>query len=208
MLQSSISIFTAMNYLAHAYLSFNHPDILVGNMISDFVKGKKQFDYPAAIQKGIRLHRAIDNFTDEHPATREAKQYFRPAVGLYAGAFVDIVYDHFLALDSNELTEQEWKNFAVVTYRQLSEQPEWLPEKFARMLPYMSSQNWLYNYRFTWGMENSFGGLVRRAAYLTDSSQAFSLFTAPYAELKQQYEVFFPQLKAFASSQFDALISQ
>ncbi len=35
-----------MNYLAHAYLSFNDPEILVGNMISDFVKGKKKFDYP------------------------------------------------------------------------------------------------------------------------------------------------------------------
>ncbi len=197
-----------MNYLAHAYLSFNHPDILVGNMVSDFVKGKKQFDYPASIQKGIRLHRAIDNFTDEHPVTREAKQYFRPAVGLYAGAFVDIVYDHFLALDSNELSEQDWKDFANYTYRQLAAQPEWLPEKFARMLPYMSSQNWLYNYRFTWGMENSFGGLVRRAAYLTDASQAFSLFTTHYAELKQQYQTFFPQLKAFASSQFDILIKQ
>ncbi len=182
-----------MNYLAHAYLSFNHPDILVGNMISDFVKGKKQFDYPLAIQKGIRLHRAIDNFTDEHLATREARKYFKPAVGLYSGAFVDIVYDHFLALDPHELSEQAWKDFATVVYNQLTEQQEWLPEKFARMLPYMSSQNWLYNYRFTGGMENSFAGLVRRAAYLTDASPAFSLFT---------------QLKAFASSQFETLISE
>ena len=197
-----------MNYLAHAYLSFNQPDILVGNMVSDFVKGKKQFDYPLAIQKGIRLHRAIDQFTDEHPATKEAKQYFRPAVGLYAGAFVDIVYDHFLALDTNELAEQEWKLFAIDVYQQLTDQQEWLPEKFARMLPYMSSQNWLYNYRFTWGIENSFGGLVRRADYLTDASLAFSLFITHYAELKQQYLVFFPELKAFASSQFEALISQ
>ncbi len=62
-----------MNYLAHAYLSFNMPDILVGNMISDFIKGKKQFDYPLPVQKGIRLHRAIDTFTDTHAATQELK---------------------------------------------------------------------------------------------------------------------------------------
>ncbi|KAF0239868.1 MAG: hypothetical protein FD183_1294 [Chitinophagaceae bacterium] len=49
-----------MNYLAHAYLSFNEPSILLGNMISDYVKGKKQYDYPLLIQKGIHLHRAID----------------------------------------------------------------------------------------------------------------------------------------------------
>lgn len=32
-----------MNYLAHAVLSFDDPDILTGNIISDFVKGKKNF---------------------------------------------------------------------------------------------------------------------------------------------------------------------
>ena len=53
-----------MNYLAHAFLSFQQPDILVGNMISDFVKGKSKFTYTPGIQKGIMLHRAIDQFTD------------------------------------------------------------------------------------------------------------------------------------------------
>ena len=62
-----------MNYLAHAYFSFNHTDILTGNMISDFVKGKKKYDYPPGIQKGIALHREIDEFTDAHEATRLAK---------------------------------------------------------------------------------------------------------------------------------------
>src|SRR6202008_4422095 len=100
-----------MNFLAHAYLSFDQPEILVGNMISDFVKGKKKFDYPANIQKGIALHRFIDSFTDEHEATKEAKEVFRPAYRLYSGAFVDVVYDHFLATDENEFTEDSLLSF-------------------------------------------------------------------------------------------------
>ena len=48
-----------MNLLAHAYLSFNNPPVLVGNMISDYVKGKKKFLYDPAIQKGIELHRVV-----------------------------------------------------------------------------------------------------------------------------------------------------
>jgi len=88
-----------LNYLAHAYLSFDQPEIIVGNLISDFVKGKKKFDYPPGIQKGIALHRAIDTFTDSHPATKEAKEVFRPHYRLYAGAFIDVAYDHFLAND-------------------------------------------------------------------------------------------------------------
>ncbi len=102
-----------MNYLAHAYLSFHNPDILAGNMISDFVKGKKQFDYPSIIQKGIRLHRDIDTFTDQHPSTKKGKEDFKPAVGSYSGAFMDVVYDHFLALDTDEFFENNLKKMSA-----------------------------------------------------------------------------------------------
>jgi acyl carrier protein phosphodiesterase len=74
-----------MNFLAHAYLSFGNEPILVGNMISDFVKGKKKFDFPLDIQKGITLHRMIDTYTDSHPSTKAAMRLFRPAAGAYAG---------------------------------------------------------------------------------------------------------------------------
>eukprot|EP01137_Pigoraptor_chileana_P025801 Opistho-2@95827 len=197
-----------MNYLAHAYLSFNHPGILVGNMISDFVKGKKQYDFPDAVQKGIRLHRAIDAFTDQHPATREAKQLFKPAVGAYAGAFIDVVYDHFLAADETELPEPELLLFANRVYTQLAEQQSLLPEKFAGMLPYMTSQNWLYHYRSEYGIEKSFGGLVRRAAYLDDASEAFLVFRKEYPALQDYYRAFFPEVKTFASSYLTDLLSQ
>jgi len=69
--------FYTMNYLAHAYLSFNEPEILIGNLISDFVKGKKKFSYSPGIQNGIAIHRAIDQFTDDHAATHAAKLFFK-----------------------------------------------------------------------------------------------------------------------------------
>src|SRR5450755_2182165 len=100
-----MKLFLLMNYLAHAFLSFNKSDILAGNMISDFVKGRAKFDYPQGIQKGIHLHRLIDNFTDHHPATAIAKSFFRPQYRLYSGAFTDVVYDHFLALDKKQFEE-------------------------------------------------------------------------------------------------------
>lgn len=193
------TIFINMNLLAHAYLSFNDPDILVGNMISDYVKGKAKFEYPKIIQQGIALHRAIDSFTDEHIATKEAKECFRSSYRLYSGACVDVVYDHFLANDSNEFeNEQALQSFATATYKTLEQNKMYLPHKFALMLPYMQSQNWLFNYRFRFGIEQSFGGLVRRSAYLTDSSTAFKIFEANYQSLQQCYQHFFPEVKKMA----------
>jgi acyl carrier protein phosphodiesterase len=197
-----------MNYLAHAYLSFNQPEILAGNMISDFVKGKQKFTYSNGVQKGITLHRLIDHFTDTHAATHEAKQHFKSAVGLYAGAFVDIVYDHFLALDENLHSEQHLARFAEATYDVLETFEGILPQKFARMLPYMRMQNWLYNYRTIQGIENSFGGLVRRAVYLNNSVAAFDAFMQHYYELKQSYAAFFPEVKSFAQEQLILLSTE
>lgn len=197
-----------MNYLAHAYFSFGDAAILTGNMISDYIKGKKQFDYPIAIQKGIKLHRAIDQFTDDHATTKAIKQIFSPTVRLYAGAFADIVYDHFLALDPHEKTAAEWLTFSSNTYQQLEAYQEWFPPYFARIFPYMQEQNWLYNYRFEWGMQNSFNGLQRRATYLKNADEAFEVFLKNYAPIKQLSADFIPDVKKFAFGQFQELIHQ
>ncbi len=195
-----------MNLLAHAYLSFNHADILAGNMISDYVKGKKKFGYPIGIQKGIILHRTIDEFTDHHPVTQTAKQFFKDEYRLYAGAFVDVLYDHFLANDIHQFNDEKALGiFCNETYVSLQANAALLPETFSKMLPYMQSQNWLYNYRFKEGIKKGFEGLVRRAAYLTESDVAFTIFNNEYSNLKICYDDFFPQLKQFAIQQLKEL---
>jgi acyl carrier protein phosphodiesterase len=196
-----------MNYLAHALLSFNDPDILIGNMISDFVKGKKKFDYPVSIQKGIQLHRLIDEFTDAHIEAKRAMQYFRPVYRLYSGAFVDVVFDHFLACDTNEFNSAaDLQNFCQKVYQTLQSNFSLLPDRFQRMLPYMQTQNWLYNYQYAWGLEKSLQGVVHRALYLHESAIAFSIFEQEYSTLRGCYEIFYPELKKFAMQQASNLL--
>lgn len=181
----------AMNYLAHAYCSFREPGWLVGNIISDFVKGKKQYDYPPAIHTGIRLHRLIDTFTDSHAAVQEAKTVFRPHYRLYAGAFVDVSFDYFVANDPRCFANAAaLESFAQFTYQTLQDHHDFLPEKFQGMLHYMRLQNWLYHYRSMWGMEKSFGGVVRRSQHLTDSATGFALFQQHLPLLQACYNAF------------------
>lgn len=192
-----------MNYLAHAYLSFNHSEILVGNMISDFVKGKQKEKYPVDIYKGIMLHREIDSFTDAHPATAKAKECFKPVYRLYSGAFIDIVYDHFLANDSAIFSEEELMHFSQKTYGILDKYHNDLPLTFKAILPYMKRHNWLFNYRNKWGIKNSFGGLVHRAKFIHDSDAAFEIFEKNYTVLQQCYAEFMPDIILFARGRFN-----
>lgn len=195
-----------MNYLAHAYLSFRDPELLVGNLISDFVKGKKKFVYSSGIQSGIALHRAIDNFTDSHWATKEAKEIFRPAYRLYSGAMVDVVYDHFLATDIRIFSSSSLLQFSTEVYETMGPYLPGLPELFQKMFPYMKQHDWLYNYQFSWGIERSFGGLVRRATYLYESETAFGLFNQHYSQLKSCYDKFFPELVQIANEFINKMV--
>ncbi len=189
-----------MNFLAHAYLSFQQPPVLVGNMISDFVKGRKKFDFPDSIRKGIELHRAIDQFTDDHPLTKEAKAFFAPVYRLYSGAFVDIVYDHFLARDPLHFSGDQLKLFSADVYHTLDDHTGHLPAPFARMLPYMKAQDWLYNYRHREGLENSFGGLARRSLYIKETHSAIRIFQENEKELEQLYREFIKEVVPFAEN--------
>lgn len=185
-----------MNFLAHAYLSFGDPGLLTGNMISDFVKGKKKFDYPTQVQNGIHLHRLIDNFTDFHPATAKGKLIFRPKYRLYSGAFIDVIYDHFLATDKDQF-KTGLQEFVLETYRILQQNQMNFAPGFQRLFPFMQSQNWLYGYNQKENIYKAFRGLVYRSKYLEECDVAFQLFNDNYVELKSCYQEFFPELKEY-----------
>jgi len=186
-----------MNYLAHAYLSFNKPALLVGNMISDFVKGKKKFDYPSDVLDGINLHRAIDDFTDMHPATKSARQIFQPEYGLYSGAFMDIAYDYFVANDKTLYEPESLEVFSQQVYDTLDQYIDIFPPQFVKLFPSMKKHNWLLNYRNDTGIQRSFEGLVYRASFMSDSGPAFNLFLNNKNELQEAYHLFFPDLIRF-----------
>lgn len=197
--ESLIGYFCRMNYLAHAYLSFGDADILTGNMISDFIKGKAQYSFPANIQRGIRLHRMIDNFTDFHPVTAKAKEFFRPKYRLYSGPFVDVVFDHFLANDTDAFANDGGlETFTQNIYNSLETSQSYFPVQFERMFPFMKSQNWLLNYRTIEGIRKGLGGVAYRAKYLDESQIAYEIFIQHYDELKEYYHQFFPELKQFS----------
>ncbi len=198
-----------MNYLAHAYLSFGHPDILAGNMMSDFIKGNKKNNFPILIQQGITLHRLIDQYTDEHPATLAAKQLFKPQVGLYAGSFMDVVYDYFLANDEQVFAaEQQLAHFSETVYTVLQQYESVFPEKFTPAFQHMRTHNWLLHYRNKRGIEKTFEGLVHRAQYLQPPIALLPVLENNKAFFQEAYQQFFPDVIQFASKQLAILLNE
>ena len=208
MLTRTNSNFIRMNFLAHAYLSFENPGILAGNMISDFLKGSKKNLYSNDIRSGITLHREIDSYTDSHLIPAEARKLFREPFRLYSGPVLDIVYDHFLASDEELFPEKTLKAFSTKVYEQLEAQREQLPPNFLHIFMYMKEQDWLYNYRTLTGLERSLTGLHRRASAMPPAQEAVRIVRNNYDELKENFRNFFPLVKGFAKEKFTTFIKE
>jgi acyl carrier protein phosphodiesterase len=182
-----------MNYLAHSYLTFTDGQI-VGQFLEDFIRNRDRFTFPKDIQDGITLHRAIDTFTDAHPAIHEAKKVFAPLVRLYAGAFVDVAMDYFVANDLSLHSLKGWKEHSLKVYRVLNQHYEFLPENFRRMLERMEKDDWLYHYRQDQNIKFSMRNVLNKAKYLDNDIPVFGAFLAHKEVLQQCYDNFFPDL--------------
>jgi acyl carrier protein phosphodiesterase len=151
-----------MNYLAHIYLSGKNEDVMLGNFMADGIKGRRHEEYPPDIQKGILLHRYIDDFTDSHAVVLETKLLFRPKYHKIAPILVDIIYDHYLAKNWSDYHEKPLEQFVADTYKTLENRWDELTPRIQHMLPYMIKYNWLYNYQFANGIERVLDGMSRR----------------------------------------------
>ena len=188
-----------MNFLAHAYLSGDDELILLGNFIGDFIKGRQalnQFD-PGVI-RGVELHRAIDEFTDNHPVVHESKDRLRPGYRHYAGVIVDVFYDHYLATHWSDFHHQSLETFAADTYRTVGAFEASLPASFKEMLPYMIRGNWLVSYREIPGVHRTLSGMASRTPYDSKMEMASTDLRRHYDDFRLEFEKFFPALKAFA----------
>lgn len=183
-----------MNYLAHSFLTFSNEQI-VGQFLQDYIKNKERFSLPDKILQGIILHREIDTFTDSHPVIHQAKQVFLPLVRLYAGAFVDVAMDYFLANDPQINSAIEWKTHSQKVYRILYDHLDFFPEKFHRMLTKMQEEDWLYHYREDWGIQLSMRNVLHMARYLEIDVPVFQTFLEHKSFLKECYQEFFPDLQ-------------
>ena len=189
-----------MNFLAHSFLTFNDGQI-VGQFLEDFIRNKERFNFPKDIHDGITLHRAIDTFTDAHPAIHEAKKVFSPLVRLYAGAFVDVSMDYFLATDFKLHSLNGWKKHSLNIYRVLNENLHYFPETFKRMLTKMEQDDWLFNYREDWGIKFSIQNVLNKAKYLEKDIPVFEAFLDNKNILQNCYNEFFPDLLAHAKAE-------
>ncbi len=191
----------AMNYLAHLHLADISQSSPLGNLLGDFVKGRDLSAYSDNLVTGIRLHRAIDQYTDLHPANTAARNLFPTEYRRYAGICLDVFWDYFLSNQWPRFHPQPLAPWVEQQYQALSTDLERLKQENLRLtevLPRMIKYDWLTSY----GETNNIGlalqriGMrLRRPMPLDDT---LKVLTGHQNELENLFLSFYPDVMDFA----------
>ncbi|MBT2557606.1 DUF479 domain-containing protein [Hymenobacter sp. ISL-91] len=194
-----------MNFLAHLLLSGSpahtpqYDDIVVGNFAAEAVRGRAGLlAYPEPVQRGIRLHRFIDSFTDTHPVVRRTTARLREAgLGKWAGVVADMGYDHLLARDFvRHHPAEPLPDFAQRQYTLLHARRHEIPERLQPLLHHMRHGDWLTGYAHPAGLQQALLGLSRRVPAGAVMATGAAAFLAELSAYEDDFMEFWPELRA------------
>ncbi|WP_223507967.1 ACP phosphodiesterase [Pseudomonas sp. BF-B-25] len=188
-----------MNYLAHLHLGGQEPQQLLGSLYGDFVKGTLSGNFSAQTEEAIRLHRRIDAFTDSHPLVKRALGRFPLARRRYAGIALDMFFDHCLARDWERYADVPLDVYSQNVYQLLESEPA-LPERLARVLPLIISEDWLGAYRDFSMIGHGLEVISQRLSQPEGLRGAYEELIELYEPLSADFLEFYPLLWQYAQA--------
>lgn len=141
------------------------------NLFGDFVKGRKLNDYPNTLKQGIRLHRKIDYFTDNHLILKETRKTLYAELPKVAGIAMDLYLDHLLAINWNNYHELNLNHF-VESFFDYALDPKnkeiegfTYPHFFHELLTRIRDGKWIEKYATKNGLFFACRGLSQRISF-------------------------------------------
>lgn len=197
-----------MNFFAHLVLAEPNAASRFGNLLGDFCHGVALSDLPLAVQAGVARHRAIDRFTDQAPAVRQARQLFSARYRRFAPVITDVLWDHLLLVHWQQFDTRPLSDLCAEIYQQLWQQREQMPAPMAATVTALVEQNWFKHYQSLQGIGGALDNIARRLRFANqfDGSvmeirqqlpELTSLFFAFYPQLQQQVTNWGPELPSF-----------
>jgi acyl carrier protein phosphodiesterase len=110
-----------VNFLAHFHLAWPDAGLVAGGLEGDYIKGPLRGVLPPDLERGIKLHRAIDAYTDGHPLIQQLRRDLPPRLRRYAGILIDLSFDHYLSLHWPNFSDIPLAHFNNGVYRTLTD---------------------------------------------------------------------------------------
>lgn len=187
-----------VNYLFHLYLSGSDPEIVTGNFMGDFVKGRLDGLYPPRLRQGVELHRRIDSFARDAEAFNRSRLRLAPEFGLYRGVLVDLFYDHFLAAGWSQYSSEPLERYLLRTRSLVETRRSLLPHRL-REITSTIFDDLLPSYRDPGGISLALQRMSRRIPRENPLAAGGAELTRHYRQLQQDFQEFLPAAQRFST---------
>ena len=198
-----------MNYLVHFLLAGDDDELRLGNLLGDFVKGRvRRFDHQGVTERlraGIQMHRAIDAFSDRHPAVHRSKRIVAQEYGRLSAVIVDVFYDHVLARRWTEHHPQPLSVYAQDVYRTLGGNLHRLPAGVHPLVRSMTRGDWLGGYASARGIERALQGMAQRRPVAATIGTAGRMLADHFDRFSDDFDEFLPDLRTRCAEFLESL---
>ena len=168
-------------------------------LLARFVKGLPEGRFSTGVVDGIRLHRAIDSYSDAHAVTRSSRGRISPVRSPLCRRDVDVCYATSSAGTGGASTRRTWMSSCVGCTGSERQPFGFLPERLTGVLPRMIAETgWPATSTWTGSgdaLDPDDPPPVPRRRFLS----AVTEIEASYAALEADFLAFFPDLVAFCA---------
>jgi len=186
-----------MNWLAHVFLSENHIEHQLGNLLTDPLKARAWEGASVHIRHGIETHKRIDAFTDSHPIVSKSKARLAKR-GPLKGVVLDILYDYYLSIHWKKYAYMEREHFLEIFRTKAPHAMDGYPDRAQEVIARVVINRQLSSYITMDGVERAFGRIDRRLSDRARSKDTSTRYL-PIIEkendyLEKAFLDFFPEL--------------
>lgn len=197
-----------MNYLAHLALSDEHPEIMVGNLMGDFITRKQIEFHSLEFKQGYDLHLFIDNYTDKHKVVDEICLLFKSTQDKYTPVVVDIIFDYYLFRNWKKYYSLDFSLFENLAYNSILDRKDLLPDKIAYRLERMIDGRFIDSYKSLDALVYVLDRMDKRARFPSNFKDAILTITENDDFINENFNKFYLELKSETDSQLINLRSE
>ena len=188
-------------------MSFDLPEVIYGNYIGDFVKGKQVQNYPKKVQAGLYLHRWIDSTTDQKDTLPHCKAMIREKFGKFSSIILDMFIDHYLAKNWSLYSNESLQSFQDRNVKLLLMYKNEMHAHPSRFLDYIIEKNLFVNYANLNTINDVLNGIAHRLSVEVDFKGAVDLYSLYEKELNVALGDFYPEFMNMAKAKLNELLN-
>jgi acyl carrier protein phosphodiesterase len=118
---------------------------------------------------------------------------------------IDIIYDHMLAANWSEYSDDSLSDYAQGFYASLQANQEILPPRILHMSSHMIRHDWLTSYADPEGIRQVLQGMNRRTEGRGNIDLAIEDMLSNYAGFEEDFSHFFKKLRTFSVENLELL---